>query len=161
MELSPQLLLATPALAVRARQLTEARQRARLARSLRRLVADAEDPLGDRYGVIAPGYGRTVRAWREGLLGIAERLEEPVPVSATAVARAVTLLTDGTSPLYWGGCRHSLADAIWWVADSFQDCPPHAWGCPVVMKVDPHNVAWSCSRCGAMGFSGDSDAPPS
>jgi hypothetical protein len=30
------------------------------------------------------------------------------------------------------------------------DCPPHAWGCPVVMKVDPRSVAWTCAHCGAI-----------
>jgi len=29
-------------------------------------------------------------------------------------------------------------------------CPPHTWGCPVVMKVDPRSVAWTCASCGAI-----------
>jgi len=29
-------------------------------------------------------------------------------------------------------------------------CPPHAWGCPVVMKLDPRSVAWTCAGCGAI-----------
>jgi hypothetical protein len=29
-------------------------------------------------------------------------------------------------------------------------CPPHVWGCPVVMKVDPRSVAWTCASCGAI-----------
>jgi hypothetical protein len=29
-------------------------------------------------------------------------------------------------------------------------CPPHAWGCPVVMKIDPCSVAWTCAGCGAI-----------
>lgn len=29
-------------------------------------------------------------------------------------------------------------------------CPPHLWGCPVVMKVDPRSVAWTCASCGAI-----------
>jgi len=27
-------------------------------------------------------------------------------------------------------------------------CPPHRWGCPVIMKLDPEHVAWTCGRCG-------------
>jgi hypothetical protein len=34
-------------------------------------------------------------------------------------------------------------------------CPPHAWRCPVIMKLDPDHVAWTCARCGAMGLSDD------
>jgi len=29
-------------------------------------------------------------------------------------------------------------------------CPPHRWNCPVVMKVDPRSVAWTCADCGAI-----------
>ena len=27
-------------------------------------------------------------------------------------------------------------------------CPPHAWGCPVLTKLDPELVAWTCGKCG-------------
>jgi hypothetical protein len=29
-------------------------------------------------------------------------------------------------------------------------CPPHAWDCPVLMKLDPRSVAWTCAKCGAI-----------
>ena len=29
-------------------------------------------------------------------------------------------------------------------------CPPHDWRCPVVMKLDPEHVAWTCAGCGAI-----------
>ncbi len=29
-------------------------------------------------------------------------------------------------------------------------CPPHTWDCPVVTKLDPSAVAWTCSTCGAI-----------
>jgi hypothetical protein len=29
-------------------------------------------------------------------------------------------------------------------------CPPHRWGCPVVMKLDPDSVAWTCAGCGSI-----------
>lgn len=31
-----------------------------------------------------------------------------------------------------------------------RDCPPHGWACPVLMKLDPQSVAWTCKRCGAI-----------
>jgi hypothetical protein len=39
-------------------------------------------------------------------------------------------------------------------------CPPHAWGCPVVMKVDPRSVAWTCAGCGAIATTASGDQPP-
>jgi len=41
-----------------------------------------------------------------------------------------------------------------------RDCPPHAWGCPVVMKVDPRSVAWTCASCGAIVTTAAGDPPP-
>jgi hypothetical protein len=32
-------------------------------------------------------------------------------------------------------------------------CPPHRWGCPVIMKLDPEHVAWTCARCGVVATS--------
>ncbi|HWF74401.1 MAG TPA: hypothetical protein VG186_13720 [Solirubrobacteraceae bacterium] len=29
-------------------------------------------------------------------------------------------------------------------------CPPHTWDCPVVMKLDPLALAWTCGSCGAI-----------
>jgi hypothetical protein len=29
-------------------------------------------------------------------------------------------------------------------------CPPHAWDCPVLTKLDPLAIAWTCSACGAI-----------
>jgi hypothetical protein len=40
------------------------------------------------------------------------------------------------------------------------DCPPHTWGCPVVMKVDPRSVAWTCSGCGAIATVPVGEPPP-
>jgi hypothetical protein len=39
-------------------------------------------------------------------------------------------------------------------------CPPHAWGCPVVMKVDPRSVAWTCAHCGAITTTATGEDPP-
>ena len=76
------------------------------------------------------------------------------------VARALLLLTDGAGPLYSAGAERSLSEAVWWVADGLQWCPPHAWGCPKVMKIDPDRVAWTCGRCGAIATTGDPAVKP-
>jgi hypothetical protein len=65
----------------------------------------------------APTIECEVRAYREALLGIAERLERPGGIDACGVARVMTLLTDGVGPLYSRDAEQSLIDAIWWIAD--------------------------------------------
>jgi hypothetical protein len=39
-------------------------------------------------------------------------------------------------------------------------CPPHEWGCPVIMELDPEHVAWTCARCGAIATSDDRSVRP-
>ena len=39
-------------------------------------------------------------------------------------------------------------------------CPPHLWGCPVVMKMDPRSVAWTCASCGAIATTAVGAEPP-
>ena len=29
-------------------------------------------------------------------------------------------------------------------------CSTHTWACPVLMKLDPNAIAWTCSVCGAI-----------
>ena len=135
--------------ALRATQLTEAVTRRRVARSLRGVVAKAERAPGG-LGSAAPVCRSAVLAWREGLLGLADRLEQPGPVNPCGVARALALVTDGTGPLYNPAPERPIEELIWWVADGFAPCRSHAWGCPVIMKTDPEHVAWTCRRCGAI-----------
>jgi len=59
----------------------------------------------------------SVLAWREALLGLAERLEQPVPLDPCGVARALVLLTDGGGPFYNAGADGSMSEAVWWIAD--------------------------------------------
>ena len=40
-----------------------------------------------------------------------------------------------------------------------RSCPPHTWGCPVVMKLDPRSVAGTCAGCGAI-VTGPVGGPP-
>jgi hypothetical protein len=96
-----------------------------------------------------------VLPWREALLGLAERLERPEPVNPCGVARALIVLRDGGGPLYVPEAARSVGESVWWIADGLDPCPPHDWGCPVVMKLDPEHVAWTCRRCGAIATSAD------
>jgi len=86
--------------AARAQQLVAPCERRRLARSLRHAVSRAESPQppGVRRGV--PIRRDEVQAWREGLLGLADRLDDGEAVGACGVARVLRLLTDGAGPLY-------------------------------------------------------------
>jgi len=106
--------------ALRATQLAGMRTRRQVARSLRRLVEHAERPAGGLLGPAVPVCRRSVLAWREGLLGLAERLEEPVPLDPRGVARALVLLTDGGGPFYDARAQRSMSEAVWWIADGLQ-----------------------------------------
>jgi len=146
--------------AVRAGQLADPVTRRQLARSLRRAVASAERPAEAFVTAAVPVRRPTIVPSCQGLLGLAERLEQDVPLNPRGVARALVLLTDAAGPLYSAGSERSMSEAVWWVADGLQGCPPHAWGCPKVMKLDPDYVAWTCGRCGAIATTGDPAVKP-
>jgi hypothetical protein len=62
---------------------------------------------------------------REAILGLADRLDGPVPVEPRGIVRAVSLLTDGlTSPLFNSGCGRTVAEAVWEIADALQTDDP-------------------------------------
>lgn len=102
-----------------------------------------------------PPLRSDVKAFRRGLLEIADCLQRPEAVPACGVARASWLLTDGAGPLYNRHAQRSLIEAVWWIADGFAQCRPHDWRSPVIMKIDPEHVAWTCRRCGAIATSTD------
>jgi hypothetical protein len=76
-------------------------------------------------GSAAPVRRRAVLAFKEGLLGLAERLEQPKAVNPTGVARVAVLLSDGLGPLYSSRAEQSIGEAVWWIADGLQLPPPH------------------------------------
>ncbi len=91
---------ATPAIALRAHQLADAPMRRSLAADLRRAVEHAERMESrSRLSAVMLEPAR-VRAGRASILRLAQRLEQPTPVSPQGVALAQVLLTDATSPLY-------------------------------------------------------------
>jgi hypothetical protein len=145
---------------LRARQLGDPARRRQLAGSIRRLVTDAAKPSLYPLSSAVPVDRTGVQRWGEGLLGIAERLERSESANPCGLARVMTLLTDGAGPLYCHAAERSLDEALWWIADGLQPCPPHTWDCPVIMKLDPEHVAWTCRRCGAIGLSDDPSVRP-
>jgi hypothetical protein len=108
----------TAALALRARQLVDPHTRQQVAGSLRSIV-DYADHAGYGWSVSAVVIERAaVRAAREAVLGLAERLEGPEPVSPRGVASVQTLLTDGIgSPLFNPHCKRTVVEAVWEAAD--------------------------------------------
>jgi hypothetical protein len=109
---------ATDALALRVRQLTDQSTRRQIAGELRGVVdyVDQRQP-GPVISsvVIEPA---AVRAGREALLGLAERLEATAIVSARGVVFARALLTDGTSPLYNPFSERTVSEAVFEVQDA-------------------------------------------
>ena len=91
-----------------------------LGHSLRRAVADSTRPHTAAFGsAIRPDPGN-VFGWRQAVLGIADRLEQPGAVNPCGVARVMLLLTDGASPLYVSRAGGSLAEVIWSIADGLR-----------------------------------------
>ena len=107
-------------LTLRAAQLADPRTRRRVAGLLRRLVKLAEVSPAGRLACAVPVCRSSVLRWREGLLGLAERLDGPAPVNPCGVARALVLLTDGGGPLYNPYEARRMGQSVWWVADGLQ-----------------------------------------
>lgn len=108
-----------------------------------------------------PGHGVTLLAGsadsvvRQGLLGLAERLERPPVAPAGGILRAQAL----AEQLEEAAPERPPLELIWLVADALRICPPHAWGCPVVSKVQPERVAWTCRHCGEILVTGETTPP--
>jgi hypothetical protein len=141
--------------ALRASQLTDPLTCRELARSLRQVLARARSPRAAFLGSSVPVVREVVLAWQEALLGLADQLEQAERLNPSGVARVHLLLTDGAGPLYNPASERSLGEAIWWIADGLQPCPPHDWGCPVIIKLDPDHVGWTCAHCGAIATTDD------
>ena len=103
------------ALTLRARRLTDISFRRELARTVRRVLRDAEAGAPPSRVRIHPQSARVVAA-ADALGDLADALAEPKPVSARGVAQALILLTDGTRPLFnrdnCGNVRNQTSAAI-------------------------------------------------
>ena len=90
----------SPTHAARALQLTSARTRKALARSLERLVEQAEEPPTPARSAVIEPCRPQVREARPILLTMAFRLRAGTPVDARGMARLKLLLSDGVGPCY-------------------------------------------------------------
>jgi hypothetical protein len=89
-----------PELGLRATQLTSPRNRATLARTLRRIIAEAHRPAMSRSNVILIRRGPVLKAEDE-LRAMVTRLLQPAPVSPQGMAQLERILTNADhSPLY-------------------------------------------------------------
>jgi hypothetical protein len=113
------------ATALRARQLSDPRSRQRLARNLRAIVAYADRVEGRPLFSAVVIDREAVRADREAILGLAERLEAEDPVNPRGIVLARRLVTDGIdSPLYNRRCGRTVAAAVWEISDALGDDDP-------------------------------------
>jgi hypothetical protein len=122
------------ALALRARQLSGTRARENLARDLCGIVDHAER-IGSRRAlsavVIDPA---AVAGARRAILGLAQQLGGPAPVSPRGVLLARALLTDPCSPLFNRACERTVAQAVGEVEDALRaKCP----GSGSVQRLEP------------------------
>ena len=114
---------------LREAQLASEVNRRDIARSLREVVALADNPRAEWMGSTALLNRDVVVPSREGLMGLVERLEQSGPIGPCGVARARVLASDGMGPLYNPASERSIGEAISWVADGLDLSPSHgAWG---------------------------------
>jgi hypothetical protein len=139
-------------------ELADQLTRHELAASLRMVVLDAAEPPARLLPM--PVCYASVLSSREGILGLAERLEGARPANAAGLDRVRALLAELTRPRHNPAPPESVGRMLWWVADGLQVCPPHRWWCPVLMKLDPEHIAWTCSYCGAIALGDDLTTGP-
>jgi hypothetical protein len=80
-------------------------------------VFQAQDHRLNGLSSVVPVSRRAVTEWTQGLLGVADAIEEFDRVSACGIARALELITDGTGPLYNPAAEYLLGTAVWSIAD--------------------------------------------
>jgi hypothetical protein len=110
---------ATRALALRVQQLTADTTRRRVASELRAIVeyADRNDSVSPRLTAVMI-ESAAVRAGREAILGLADRLQSKAPMGARGVVLARALLTDGHSPLFNRFGERTVVEAVFDVQDA-------------------------------------------
>lgn len=107
-------------MALRAQQLAAPSARLQIASSLRKVVAYADYRASHRAISAVVVEAAIVRRERHAILGLAERLEGPGPLSPIGVAMARELLTDGLSPLFNRNSAQTVTQAIWKVQDALE-----------------------------------------
>jgi hypothetical protein len=109
--------------ALRAAQLASESTRGQVARTLREVVACAENPRAEWLGSTALLDRDVAVAGRAGLMDLVQRLEQKGPLSPCGLARARILASDGMGPLYNPASERSLGEAISWIADGLDMAP--------------------------------------
>jgi hypothetical protein len=104
-------------LTLRAWQLVQPASRRRLARALRRTVIQAHERRVNGFSSIVPISRQAVTQCSQGLLGVADAIEQFDHVNACGMARALELITDGTGPLYNPATEYLLGTAVWSISD--------------------------------------------
>ncbi|MCL2419468.1 MAG: hypothetical protein FWD04_09260 [Conexibacteraceae bacterium] len=103
----------TPVHTARALQLASARNRDTLARSLERMVEQAEEPSTPWIGAVVYPSRARVREARPLMWKLASTLHSNAPVAPRGIAALESLLTDGAGPAYSDGdaeaLKHELA----------------------------------------------------
>jgi hypothetical protein len=107
----------SPELTLRGWQLVQPSSRRRVVRALRRTVLQAQDHRLNGLSSIVPISRKAVTQWGQGLLGVADAIEQFDRVSPCGIARALELITDGTGPLYNPATEYLLGTAVWSIAD--------------------------------------------
>ena len=102
----------SPLHAARALALTGDRNRRGLARSLERLVEQAQHARSQYRGAVIYPCREQVMEALPALLTIAGRLRSADPIDARAIARLRILLSDGSGPCYVRIRRNALTDAL-------------------------------------------------
>jgi hypothetical protein len=102
----------SPLHAARALALTSDRTRRGLARSLERLVEQAQQPRNQQRGAVVYPCREQVIEAMPALLTIAGRLRSADPVDARGMARLNILISDGSGPCYVRIRRNALTDAL-------------------------------------------------
>jgi hypothetical protein len=100
-----------PAVALRARRLTELSKRVELARTLGQLMSRAKQASTMASSQV-PLARRAVLGALEELSVLTHELVAPGPVGASGVAQVQLLITDGNGPLYNPHSRIDLATAV-------------------------------------------------
>jgi hypothetical protein len=101
---------------LRAAQLTSEVTRRDTTRSLREVVAAAENPRAEWFASTALLNRDVVMPRRSELMALVHRLEQPGPIGPCGAARARVLAIDGIGPLYNPASEHSMGEAISWIA---------------------------------------------
>ena len=80
-------------------------------------MIQAHDQRVNGFSSIVPISRKAVVQCSQGLLGVADAIEQIDRVNPCGMARALELITDGTGPLYNPATAYLLGTAVWSISD--------------------------------------------